>query len=249
MRSGFARVVCLGVAGLTWLAACSDDDGAASTVAGASPTTIATGDSTSDDPAPTSSDPAPTTSDTVPTTSDTVPTTDDVGIQRLYSGVLAPGTYAGNLFEHPITLTVGEGWRSEESFGTISLLEDLPEDSTDAFGGGLAIIDVVSEMSADEVLTRLVDREGITFSEPEPTSITGLDGVVVTADPPVQDVIYRFIQDSQGAWYTPAGLRSEVHVVQAPSGTRLIWIEAPPERWEAFRPTAQSVIESIIWGE
>ena len=192
----------------------------------ASPNTIAT-----DDPAPTSSG--------------AVTTTDDIGLQRLYSGVLAPGTYAGNLFEHPVTLTVGEGWRSEESFGTISLLED----STDEVGGGLAIIDVVSEMSADEVLTRLVDREGITFSEPEPTSITGLDGVVVTADPPAEDVIYRFIQDSQGVWYTPAGQRSEVHIVETPNGTRLVWIEAPPERWESFRPAAQSVIDTIVWDE
>ncbi|HSM67086.1 MAG TPA: hypothetical protein VK860_12330, partial [Ilumatobacteraceae bacterium] len=65
MSPGFARFVCLGVVGLIWLAACSDDDGAESTVA--SPETVAT-----DDPAPTNSG--------------TVPTTDDIGLQRLYSG-------------------------------------------------------------------------------------------------------------------------------------------------------------------
>lgn len=234
MRSGSARVVSLGLLGLSWLAACSDD-GADSTQASTTTDTIATVDTTTDS---TGDDPAPTISDDVSTT-------DGAGAQRLYSGVLQPGTYAGNLFEHPVTLTVGEGWRSAESFGTISLLEDTADDS----GGGLAIIDVVSEMSADEVLTRLVDREGITFSEPEPTSITGFDGVVVAAEPPAEDVIYRFIQDSQGSWYTPAGVRSEVHIVEAPTGTRIIWIEAPPERWELFRPTAQSVIDSIVWEE
>lgn len=224
MQPGAVRVVCAGLVSLAGFVACSsDDDAAESTVAASAvATTVSAGD--------------------------TVATT-DAGPQRLYSGPLAPGTYAGNLFEHPVTLTVGEGWRSEESFGTIGLREVLPEDSTVEIGGGLAIIDVVSEMSAEEVLTRLVDREGITFSEPEPTSIAGLDGVVVTADPPPQDVIYRFIQDSQGVWYTPTGQRSEVHVVEAPTGTRLVWIEAPPERWQSFRPAAQTVIDSIVWSE
>jgi hypothetical protein len=37
--------------------------------------------------------------------------------------------------------------------------------------------------------------------------------------------------------------------VEAPTGTRLIWIEAPAERFESFRPTAQLVIDSIVWEE
>jgi hypothetical protein len=215
--------------GLAGLVACSDDEVASSTETNGSLDTTATA---------TSSD------DTAPTTSENVSTT-DVGPQRLYSGVLEPGDYVGNQFEHPVTLSVGEGWRSAESFGTISLVED----STDDSGGGLAIIDAVSEMSANEVLTRLVDREGITFSEPAPTTITGFDGVVVTAEPPAEDVVFRFIEDSQGSWYTPAGVRTEVHIVETPTGTRLIWIEAPPARWESFYPSARSVIDSIVWAE
>jgi hypothetical protein len=226
MQSGFARVVSVGVLGVSGLAACSDN-AAESTQSSANSDTITTTVSIGDGSAP--------------IISDNVSTTVDAGIMRLHSGALKPGTYAGNLFEHPVTLTVGEGWRSGESFGTLGLIEDS--------GGGLAIIDAVSEMSADEVLTRLVDREGITFSDPEPTSITGLDGVVVAADPPTEDVIYRFIQDSQGLWYTAAGVRTEVHIVEAPTGTRLLWIEAPLGRWESFRPTAQAVIDSIIWAE
>jgi hypothetical protein len=230
----FARVLSVGVLGLSGLAACSDD-AAESTQSSAPPDTVATTDSIADS---IDDDPAPTTSGNVSTT-------DAAELLPLPFGTLEPGAYAGNRFENPVTLTVGEGWRFEESFGILSLVEDLADDS----GGGIGIIDIASEMSADEVLDRLVDREGITFSDPEPTSITGLDGVVVTADAPTEVILYRFLQDSQSGWGTAPGVRSEVHIVEAPTGTRLIWIEAPAERFESFRPTAQSVIDSIVWEE
>jgi hypothetical protein len=231
MRASSLLVVSVGLVSLA--AGCSDDDGVLTSGAAAAPEA--------------------TVSDTIAgtTAAATVPApTDPADAPRLlYNGPLQAATYVGNQFEHPVTLTVDEGWEALESFRSILLLEVLAEDSALPEGGGLAILDNVSDLSIDEVIAEFAAVEGFSFSEPEPTTIAGLDGVTFVSDPLAEDADFHFIRDSQGWFYTPAGMQSEVHVVDAPTGTRLIVIEALPEGWDSFRARAQSVIDTIVWAE
>lgn len=167
----------------------------------------------------------------------------------LYNGVLQPGTYVGNQFEHPVTLTVGDGWQADEGFRYLGLYEVLADGVDPESAGGLALLDDAADLTIDEVIAEFEAVEGLSLSERGPTTIAGLDGVTFTVEPSVESINYFFLGNAQGWWYTPAGLRSEFHIVAAPTGTRVIVIEALPDQWETFRASAQSVIDTIVWAE
>jgi hypothetical protein len=111
-------------------------------------------------------------------------------------GPLEAGTYRTTVFTVPITVTVPEGWANYEDLAGNFLLippggsiEGVDAGTSDYIGiyAGFAVADadcvsapaVGVGTTALEVVTALADRDGLVVTEPEPTSVGGLDGYVI----------------------------------------------------------------------
>ncbi len=235
-RTHPALFLCLSVAALATLAGCGSD----SSTAGASVT---------DAPVE-----AASTTDVVDVAvTEPAPSDTEAGETALpfHPGALDAGTYAGNKFAHPVTLVVGEGWEGDESQDSLLLFESLPDDSALEFGGTVGLLAPALDMSVDEVVAELTATAGVEFSEPTASSLTGLDGVALTAGPVAEEVVFEWIYDPafESAWYAFAGEQHEVHVLDHPSGTMMVWISSLPDGWDGFRAQAQPVLDSIVWSE
>jgi len=115
----------------------------------------------------------------------------------------------------PVAAVVDEGWEGSESWGLLGVVEVT--DDPNVQGGEIGIINTVADKSVDEVVAKLQETEGITFSEPEPSSLAGLDGVVLTADAPAEEVSYGWLyEDMYGNWYSPRGVAARGSCARAP---------------------------------
>jgi hypothetical protein len=235
-RTHSALFLSLSVAALATLAGCGSD----SSTAGASVT---------DAPV----EAAPTTDAIDVAVTEPAPPDTEAGEAALpfHPGALDAGTYAGNKFTHPVTLVVDEGWEGEESPDSLLIFESLPDDSVLEFGGTIGLLAPALDMSADEVVAALRSTAGVEFSEPTESSLTGLDGVALTAGPVAEDVVFDWIYDPafESAWYAFAGEQHEVHVLDHPSGTMIVWVSSLADGWDTFRAQAQAVLDSIVWSQ
>ena len=198
----------------------------------------------------TSTTTAPTT--TAPTTTAPTTTTDPAdSVQLMHPGKLKPGVHVGNKFDLPVTFTVGDGWEGIESRGSLVLYEVLSADSTLDVGGELGILNTVADLSIDEVVAELTAVEEIEFSVEADSTIAGLEGLVLTSKGSPDEVTFGFLYDPafESPWYAAEGVRHEVHVLDAETGTVIVWIDALPDGWDTFRPLAQTVLDSIVWEE
>jgi hypothetical protein len=173
------------------------------------------------------------------------------GPSPFHAGVLEAGTYAGNKFGVPVTLDLADGWEGAESPDSLLVIERLADDADLEFGGEIGLLAVVLDMSVDEVAAALRATAGVEFSEPSASTVAGLDGVVLTAPAVAEDVRFEWMYDPtfESPWYAFAGTQQEVHVLEHESGTMIIWMDALPAGWDAFRAQAQPVLDSIRWSE
>lgn len=168
----------------------------------------------------------------------------------MYPGILEPDTYANKKFRIPLTFTIENEWDSIESSKSL-LFYRQPVEGSDLEPGEFALLLDGADLSVDEVIENLRTNPGITFSEPEPATITGLEGVVVRAEPTAEEVDFKWMIDGElgGAWYMMPGFQQEVYVVDNAGTTMMIWIDSLPEIWDQFRAEVQIVLDSITWGE
>jgi hypothetical protein len=173
------------------------------------------------------------------------------GPSPFHTGALDAGTYAGNKFSIPVTFDLADGWEGAESPDSLLVIERLADDSDLEFGGEIGLLAVVLDMTVDEVVAALRATAGVEFSGPSPSTVAGLDGVMLTAPAVAEDVKFEWMYDQafESPWYAFAGTQQEVHVVEHESGTMVIWMDALPAGWDAFRAQAQPVLDSIRWSE
>lgn len=172
-------------------------------------------------------------------------------VSLFHTGKLDPGTYVGNKFAHPVTFVLDEGWEGTESPDSLLIIEDLSDDSALEFGGEIGLLATALDMSVDDVVAALRATVGIEFSEPTASTATELEGVSLTAGAVAEDVIFEWMYDPniESPWYAFAGTQHEVHVLDHPSGTMIVWLDALPDGWDVFRSRAQAVLDSIEWKE
>jgi class 3 adenylate cyclase len=214
-------------------AACGGDDGSSSAAPSPS-TTIA--------PAATEA-PAPDPTD--PVEADEAA---EAGPPMMFPGVLDIGTWATNRFGRSLTFETDVPWVGFETKESFVLTEVAPSGSEE-LTGEVALLATAGERTVDEVVAELQATEGLTFSEPEPATIVGLDGFVLTAPTLDDDVVVEWLFDTtiEQPWVAFAGTRHEVYVVADEQGTILVWIDAVDATWEPFRTSAQFVLDSINW--
>lgn len=212
-------------------------------------------DSSASEPVAATADAAPTTAavtteveDTQATTPDTQPSS---GAAPFHTGALDAGIYVGNKFGIPVTFEVADGWNGAESPDSLLLSERLADDSELELGGEIGLLATALDMSVDEVVAALRATAGVEFSEPSPTTVGGLDGVVLTAGAVPEDVMFEWMYDPnfESPWFAFAGTQQEVHVVEHESGTIIVWTDALPAGWDTFRELAQPVLDSLVWSE
>jgi hypothetical protein len=212
-------------------------------------------DSSASDSAPdtTNVDPATSVAATDPPVEDVATSDTQAGsaASPFHTGSLDAGVYAGNKFSLPVTFELADGWEGAESPDSLLLTERLADDSELEFGGEIGLLATALDMSVDEVGAALRATAGVEFSEPSPSTVAGLDGVVLTADAVAEDVKFEWMYDPafESSWYAFAGTQQEVHVLEHESGTLIVWMDALPAGWETFRAQAQPVLDSIVWSE
>lgn len=232
----------LSVVALALVTACGGDENEADAESPAVETTEA----------PPVTDP-PTTTEAPTTTAPPTtlpPTTEDAGPRPVYPGKLEPDTYRNKRFETPIVFTIEQEWESMESRDSLLFFRD-PGDDAGLAPGDVALLFTEADSSVDEVVEQIRTTPGITFGEPEPATITGLDGVVLSSDVAAEEVNYGWLVDRDfgGNWYTMAGRQSEVYVVDQDGRTLVVWLDATPEDWDAFHADAMALLDSVVWGE
>jgi hypothetical protein len=244
--NGFVRTAAVFTTALALVAGCGgDDDSGANARPVVADTTAAP--ETTEAPVTTEAPAEPT----VTTEAPAEPTTTvEAGPRPLYRGVLQPGTYVATRFSLPLTFAIEDEWEAMERVDSL-LLNRQPVEGANAASGELALLLGPADSSVDSVVERLRTNPGITFDEPEPATIAGLEGVVLRSEGSAEEVDFLWlIDDEMGTnWYVPAGRRQEVYVVDSDGTTLMIWINARPESWDEFRPGAQSLLDSIEWGE
>ena len=126
-----------------------------------------------------------------------------------------------------------------------------PVDESELAPGDIGVLFPMADSSIDEVVELIRTTQGVTFGEPEPATITGLDGVVVRSEPVVEEVNYGWLVDRDfgGNWYTLAGRQSEVYVVDQAGRTLIVWLDAAPEDRDAVHADAMALLDSVVWGE
>jgi hypothetical protein len=238
-RTQYTLFLSLSIAALAAVAGCGSESSSAS-----APITDAPVDAASTTDAADATDVAVTE----PVPSDTAA---GEAVLPFHPGELDAGTYAGNKFAHPVTFVLDNGWEGDESPDSLLIFERLPDDSVLEFGGAIGLLAPALDMSADEVVAALRTTVGVEFSEPTESSLTGLDGVALTAGPVAEEVVFDWIYDPafESPWYAFAGEQHEVHVLDHPSGTMIVWISSLPDGWDGFRVQAQAVLDSIVWSE
>lgn len=211
---------------------CGGDDGAAP--ATDAPTTIV----------------SPTSAAPESTAAATTTTVDPDAARLMHPGALEPGDYLGNKFTVPVSFTIGEGWEGMESADSLLVVEPSV-DAAAGVVGELALLNAVAEMTVDEAVAELMADEDVAFSAPEPSSIGGIEGVVVSAEATEDELSYSLLYDPafDSPFYVPAGFRHEVHVLAAETGTVIVLIDADADSWEQFRSKVQGVLDSIVWEE
>lgn len=239
----------LSIVALALVAACGGDD---EPEADAESPAAATTEAPPVTDAPAATDPPATTE--APATTEppatSPPTTEDTGPRPVYPGKLEPDTYRNKRFETPIVFTIEQEWESMESRDALLFFRD-PVDDSELAPGDIGLLFSMADSSIDEVVELLRTTPGVTFGEPEPATITGLDGVVVTSDAVAEEVNYGWLTDRDfgGNWYTIEGRQSEVYAVDQDGRTLIVWLDAPSEDWDAFRAEAMAVLDSVVWGE
>jgi hypothetical protein len=244
--NGFVRTAAVLTTALALVAGCSGDDGSGADARPVVADTTAAPETT-EAPVTTEAPAEPT----VTTEAPAEPTTTvEAGPRPLYRGVLQPGTYVATRFSLPLTFAIEDEWEAMERVDSL-LLNRQPVEGANAASGELALLLGPADSSVDSVVERLRTNPGITFDEPEPATIAGLEGVVLRSEGSAEEVDFLWlIDDEMGTnWYVPAGRRQEVYVVDSDGTTLMIWINARPESWDEFRPGAQSLLDSIEWGE
>jgi hypothetical protein len=224
--------------GLTTVACGGDDD--SSTATSAPPTTIASTSTAT--PAPASTESAASTE---PAGSG------DGAIEEpslVFPGVLDIGTWVTNRFGNEFTFETDVPWTAFETRDSFVLTEVVPSGSEE-ITGEVALLATARDLTVDEVVANLQAAEGLTFSEPEPASVMGLDGVVLTAPNSAEEVVFEWLFDTtiEQPWVAIADTRHEVYVVSDGENTLLVWIDGPDATWETVRSSAQYVLDSIQW--
>jgi hypothetical protein len=234
--NGFVRTAAVLTTALALVAGCSGDDGSGADARPVVADTTAVPE-TVEAPVTTEAPAEPTT-------------TVEAGPRPLYRGVLQPGTYVATRFSLPLTFAIEDEWEAMERVDSL-LLNRQPVEGANAAAGELALLLGPADSSVDSVVERLRTNPGITFDEPEAVTVAGLDGVVLRSEGSAEEVNFLWlIDDEMGTnWYVPARRRQEVYVVDSDGTTLIIWIDAPPESWDEFRPGAQALLDSIQWGE
>jgi hypothetical protein len=171
------------------LVACSDDDSSETSATVATATNapaVTTRPPTSPPPTtaspsttpPTTAAPATARPTAAPTTTEPPPTTDPDAPPPV-EGIIAHGTYVGGEFDTPLTFTTDHSWSTLASPEGILLTEKL--DLGEIRATGEMVIDASTDLSYDDALAALLEIEDFEFGSPEPTTVGGLTGSVVSA--------------------------------------------------------------------
>ena len=149
-----------------------------------------------------------------------------------------------------MSFTVEEPWDVVDLPMAFTILEQLPTGS--AVGPGEVSVFALPEMSTDEAIAAIREPVGITWTDPVPASIAGLDGFVLTSDGGDSGSIAYpvFSHDpNEYLWFVFVDTKNEVYVLERPEGTMLLWIDVPTRTWDNFRPEAQKLIDTFQWTE
>ncbi|HSM02160.1 MAG TPA: hypothetical protein VK960_06990 [Acidimicrobiia bacterium] len=150
----------------------------------------------------TGNDPAPITTSTVASTTSTT-STDDSLPERTILKMQADTTYTADDFYAPLSLHVEEaGWWSIEARELWVYLQHHPTDES-YFDVDLSILAYEPGASTEALISEIVDSPFTdVLSEPRPTTVAGLDAVVVDVAVPV---IPGWEQACEGAVGTVVG--------------------------------------------
>ena len=214
---------------------------AESTVAATTSTVVATTSTAADGTVPPDDTAAPATTE--------APSSGAVA-QPVTGGSVDAGTWTPAQWMWPMSFTVEEPWDVVDLPKAFTILEQLPTGS--AVGPGEVSVFALPEMSTDEAIAAIREPVGITWTDPEPASIAGLDGFVLTSDGGESGSIAYpvFSHDpNEFLWFVFVDTKNEVYVLERPEGTMLLWIDAPARTWDTFRPEAQELIDTFLWTE
>jgi hypothetical protein len=241
-RTRYVTLVAVAVAGALFLAGC-----------GGSPDPAAEGSSSPDD-APTG-EPDPSAVDEATT----------VPMGGFPAGTpLEAGRYQSNPgFDVPFEIELGDGWRSirDESFGVISFVSG-GRNSIGHATQWLSLFPAPPEVGTQELLDLILEQPDLVRDEPKAVTIGGASGTRIEArarpdpsqggDPEVEpgavpvDVANRLI--TGGFWFTESPrARIAFNVIDVRGRSLLLYLEAPPDRFDAFVAMAEDALSTLAF--
>jgi len=249
-------------AGVVWtgvvvmlLVGCSGDDGGGADEAAASVEEVAAdaseGADGTDAEADDGVDDQPDGEDEAEDTTEPQPTVDLPEGEAVPLGAVAPGAYRTGAFTVPAAFEVSDdGWYApREGPFWLGLYRDEAFESVRPDPSSFSLVGIQRPTTVDELVADLRDLEDddFTVTEMAPTSVGGLDGIVVEAVLASNKVFGPF-QSSAGQWSVWAEDRLvAIHVLETGANPVVVWIDAERDDHEAHLDRVQPILESLVF--